>query len=107
MKELVFYVLTAAGCAWVTVWLLLQGDAAWGMHEWIFFPSLVDFIHSYEFSVKKVLFYTFFVCYLLTGMHRPLGRFVLKTVIWIIVLMLAILIIVAAYHFILWLAGTL
>ena len=107
MKELFFYVLVAAVCAWGTVWLILQGDAAWEISSKWFLPDVINFIHGYGFSGRKVAFYAFFTIYLLTGLHRPLARFIFKAVIWIIILFIVIVACMAGYKFLLWLASTL
>ena len=85
MKELFIYVLVAIGCAAGTVWLILQGNAEWGISEKWIFPDIIAFIHQNGYSVKPVFLFSFFAFYLLTGLHRYLARGVFKLVIWIII----------------------
>lgn len=90
MKELLIYVLVALGCAYGTVWLILQGDAAWALSgKWIF-PSIIAFIHKYGYSVKAILLISTFTFYLVTTLHRYIARGILTLIIWIIVIMGAI-----------------
>ena len=107
MKELFFYVLVAALCAWGTVWLILQGDAKWEISDKWFLPDVIDLIHGYGFSVKRVAFYAIFVIYLVTSFHRPLARFLFNVVIWIIIIIIGIVVCGILYSLVLWLAGTL
>ena len=97
MKELFFYVLVAIGCAYGTVWLLLQANTAWGLSEMWFFPDVLAFIHGYGYSMRVVAMFAFFAFYLLSGLHRWVARGLFNLVIWTIILMVAIAAIVALY----------
>ena len=90
MKELFIYILVAIGCAAGTMWLIIQGDALWGISgKWIF-PSIIAFIHGYGYSVKAILLFSIFSFYMVTTLHRYIARGILTLIIWIIILMIAI-----------------
>ena len=90
MKELFIYILVAIGCAAGTMWLILQGEAAWAISERWIFPSIIAFIHGHGYSVKAILLFSIFSFYLVTQLHRYIARGILTFIIWVIILMIAI-----------------
>jgi hypothetical protein len=90
MKELFIYVLIALACAYGTVWLILQGDAAWSVSSRWFFPSMIAFIHGHGYSVKEILLISIFTFYLVTTLHRYIARGIFVLIIWTVVIMLVI-----------------
>ena len=107
MKKIIMSIVWALICAWAITRLLLYVDARVGFTQEYFFPSIIDFIHGFGFSARKVLFTILTAFFAATGIHKFFG----KTLLWLIgvVLILAciVLALFIAYHAISWLAGTL
>ena len=101
MRELFIYILVAVGCAAGIVWLILQGDAEWGLSQKWIFPNIIAFVHGHGYSVKAILLFSTFAFFLVTGLHHHLARGVLKMVIWAIIIMLAIAAICALWQLLL------
>jgi len=73
MKNIIFSVIWAAVCAWITVWLISMANSKTNFAEWSFIPAVVDAIHNFGWSAKKVLFFTLTAVYLFTGIHKLVG----------------------------------
>lgn len=106
MKEKIFEAVWAALCAWLTVWLLLKLNAATDLSEGIF-SAFCGFIHSFGWSVRKVLFIFFFLLYWATGMNKIFGHIILIAIGVITIVFVGSIILYFGYYFLVWLAGTL
>lgn len=105
--EHAFKFIWAAICAWIFVWLIGYINDHTAFLEKAFFPSILDFIHGFGFSAKKVLFFALFIFLWLTGLHKYIGRgifFFIGIALWVILIGL---ILIGGYWFLTWISGTL
>ncbi len=105
--EHIFRFIWAAICAWILVWFIGYIDAKTDFLEELFFPNVIDFIHGFGLSAKKVLFFALFLFLWLTGLHKYIGRgifLLLGIIFWIIIIGLILL---GGYWFLTWISGTL
>ena len=70
MKEGIFSFIWAGICALLSVWLVLYVDAKIGFSNDYFFPTIVDAINDFGWSVRKVLFFSLYLVYWVTGIHK-------------------------------------
>lgn len=105
--EIIFRVIWATICAWVTVWFIGWLNTRWGILDNGVCHLMMDSIRNIDWSPKKVLFFTMFLVYLLTPLGKNMGNwlFILLTIaIAIVVIIVAI---VALLAILTWIAGTL
>ena len=105
MKEKIFSFIWAGICALLSVWLLVYLDAKIGFTEDYFFPVIVDTIHGWGWSVRRVLFFSLFLVYWLTGLHKLFGNWMLTIIGLVAFLIIAALVIIGGCWFIGWLAS--
>lgn len=103
MKESIFSFIWAGICALLSVWLILYVDAKLNFSDDYFFPTIVDAIHSWGLSVRKVLFFSLYLLYWLTGIHKLFGNGLLSLIGWVTLLIIIAVVIVAGYWFVTWL----
>lgn len=103
MKEGIFSFIWAGICALLSVWLILYVDAKLNFSSDYFFPAIVDAIHDWGMSVRKVLFFSLYLLYWLTGIHKLFGNGILALIGWVTLLVIICVLIVAGYWFVTWL----
>ena len=103
MKEGLFSFIWAGICALLSVWLVLYVDAKIGFSNDYFFPTIVDAIHDFGWSGRKVLFFALYLVYWITGVHKLFGNGLLALIGGTAFLVIAAVIIVAGYWFVSWL----
>ena len=103
MKEGIFSFIWAGICALLSVWLILYVDAKLNFSSDYFFPAIVDTIHGWGLSVRKVLFFTLYLLYWLTGIHKLFGNGILALIGWTVLLVIICIVLVAGYWFVTWL----
>ncbi len=103
MKESIFSFIWAGICALLSVWLILYVDAKINFSSDYFFPQIVDTIHGWGMSVRKVLFFTLYLLYWLTGIHKLFGNGILALIGWTVLLVIICIVLVAGYWFVTWL----
>ncbi len=103
MKEFIFSFIWAGICALVSVLLIQYVDAKINFSDDYFFPAIMDIIHSYGLSVQKVLFFSLYLVYWITGIHKLFGNLILQLIGWIVVIAVGCVVIVAGYWLVCWL----
>lgn len=103
MKEGIFSFIWAGICALLSVWLISYVDAKINFSADYFFPAIVDTIHGWGWSVKRVLFFSLYFLYWITGIHKLFGNGILALIGWTVLLVFAAAFIVAGYWFVSWL----
>lgn len=104
MKESIFSFIWAGICALLSVLLLVYLDSKLNFSDDYFFPTIVDAIHGWGLSVRKVLFFSLYLLYWLTGIHKLFGNGILALIGWVTLLIIIAVVIVAGYWFVTWLA---
>lgn len=104
MKEGIFSFIWAGICALLSVLLLVYLDGKLHFSSDYFFPQIVDTIHNYGLSVRKVLFFTLYLLYWLTGIHKLFGNGLLSLIGWTVLIVIIGVVLVAGYWFVTWLA---
>ena len=114
IKGWIFNFVWAALVALATVAGLVWLNGKIDLDEWLFFPTIVEFLHSHGMSVKKILFFILFLLYWLNSWHHVITRGLLAIAEFIFKIVLivvgTILLVTAAYfgwHFLCWLANIL
>ena len=72
MKKYILPFIWALLCAWVTTWCLAKLNTKVEFTEWLFIPSVIDFLHAHSWSAKTVLWYSITLFYLITKIHEKL-----------------------------------
>ena len=106
-KNLVFSLLWAMICSWLTLRLFIFLEAHFHFSQIAFAPKIIDFIHGYGFSVKKVLFVLITIVYLLTGVHRLFGGLLKYLLGFMYIAFFAAIGIAVIYYVFIWLTGCL
>lgn len=103
MKQGIFSFIWAGICALLSVLLLVYLDSKLNFSDDYFFPTIVDAIHSYGLSVRKVLFFSLYLLYWLTGIHKLFGNGILALIGWTALLVIICVVVVFGYWFVTWL----
>lgn len=106
MKDHIFSFVWAAICAWATVWILVYLNSKLQFNGDFIFPAITDFLHGRGFSVRKVCFWSFFLVYWLTGLHKLIGTALRVAIGWIALIFIASVVVIAGYYFLKWISGT-
>ena len=107
MKNFIMSLIWALICAWVITRLLVYVDARVGFSQMYFFPSIIDFIHGFGLSAKKVCFTVITMFLFLTGIHRWFGQAILFVIGVVVILACVALAIFVAAHIIGFMANSL
>lgn len=105
--EFIFRFIWVAICAFLVTILIEYIDTHTGFLQTLFFPQMIDFIHGFGLSAKKVLFISLFLFFYLTALDKYIGRglfLLLGMAFWVVIIGLVIL---CSYWFLSWLAGCL
>lgn len=113
MKEFIFNFVWAALVALLTVMgLVWLNNRIISLDEWLFFPSIISFLHNHGMSVKTVLFFMLFFLYWINSWHHVISgvilkaiKFILSIIFTVIAVILGIIAIYLGYHFLIWLAS--
>jgi hypothetical protein len=73
IKNIVFSLIWAMLCSWITMKLIVLCDAEWHFTQMAFVPQIIGFIHGFGISAKTVLFLTLTALFTFTGIHRLFG----------------------------------
>ncbi len=103
MKTFIFSFIWAGICALLSVWLLLYVDAKLNFTEDYFFPWIIDTIHGWGWSVRKITFFALYLVYMITGLHKLFGNGILALIGVVALAIIAILVIAGGYWFVSWL----
>ncbi len=68
MKDLIFSLLWAAICAWAFTKILIWADLQFELGTISILAWILDLLHKWGLSIKKVVFFAFLALFLLTGM---------------------------------------
>lgn len=107
MKRKIFYFLWAVICAWLFVKLLLWVDFQFELTQTAVFAPVVDFIHKWDLSVRKVLFCVLVIVFLITGIQNYFGHWLLTILGIAIFLFVAMLVIYLGWTFLAWISSLL
>lgn len=107
MKETIFNIIWSGILAWCITKGAIILDAHFGVSNMYFMPNIVNFLHSFDFSVKVVFFILMTAFLALTGIGKLLGNILLTVIGFIIWGGIIALILLVVYHLMIWIAGTL
>lgn len=105
--EHIFRFIWVAICAFAVTVLIDYINDQTSFLQTLFFPNMINFIHGFGISAKKVLFILFMLFFYITSVDKYMGRGIFLTlgvIIWVIVI---ILIVLCGYWFLTWLMGCL
>ncbi len=105
MKESIFSFIWAGICALLSVWLILYVDAKLNFSSDYFFPEIVDTIHGFGLSVRKVLFFALYLLYWLTDISKKFGNWLLAIIGLIALVVIICILLVFGYYIVTKLAG--
>jgi hypothetical protein len=107
MKDHIFSLIWAAICAWLFTKALIWADSQFGFAAMPVFAWVVNLLHDWGLSVKKVVFFGFLTLFLVTGIHKLLGLWLGKLIGWAALIVIVIVICVVGWHFLTWIVSTL
>jgi len=107
MKEKIFSIIWAALCAWVLTYILLKLDARYNITDMYFLPSMINFIHGFDISVRKVIFFFIFGVFAMSGAHKGIGKILLTIIGVVALLVIVALVVMIAWWFFSLLANSL
>ena len=105
--DYVYRFVWAAVAAFLTTLLLIKLGACLNLTDWLFFPSVLDFLHAHGWSARVWSFWLLFLIYWITEWHFVIGGILLNiifTIIWIIVVIVAVYV---GWNILIWLASLL
>lgn len=86
----------------MAIWL----DAKLVWSQELFFPAIIDFFHGYGLAVRKILFWSLFLLFWGTGLHKFFGNVLLQLIGWVVALVIVVIVVIAGYYFLRWISGT-
>ena len=107
MKQKIFYILWAALCAWLLVKLALWLDTRFELTQTVPIAPVIGFIHDRELSGRKLLFLLLAIVFLVTGVQKIFGHWLLTAIGIAVLLFITVVVLYFAWTFMAWMSSTL
>lgn len=107
MKKKIFYFIWATICAWLFTKLLLWMDARFELTHIAVINGIVNLIHGWNVSVRKIVFGALLLVFLISGIQKIFGHWILSILGIAAILVVVTFVLMICWYFLSWIISTL